>query len=149
MHHIYLITWFKNCNFIGLTDEICSQLIKSQLYTEKSNIDFLVKSSAKDHNSSKYVKMWNFFIKKSRIEDFCFGNLKFLNLEIFLIENFLFFLNFEPNFHHDARWFKGNFQYESCRSQWNLQIFFTQFLIKILGSQDIILWVHDHELKIT
>ena len=35
---------------------------------------------------------------------FHFEKLNFLNLEIFLsVENFLFFHNFEQNFHHDAR----------------------------------------------
>ena len=33
----------KDLKCIGLTDEFSSQLIKNQLYTEKSNFDFLVK----------------------------------------------------------------------------------------------------------
>ena len=41
-------------------------------------------------------------IKNSR---FHFEKLKFLNLEIFLSGNFLFFHNFEQTFHHDARGF--------------------------------------------
>ena len=57
----------KDLNCIGLTDEFSSQLIKNQLYTEKSNFDFWSKSSAKGHNSSRYVKMWNLLTKKPKI----------------------------------------------------------------------------------
>ena len=132
---------------------IFSQLIKSQLYTEKSNftlksqtLTFLSKSSVKDHNSSKHVKIWNLFIKKSRNQDSILKKSKFLNLKFFLsVENFLFFHNFEPNFHHNERWFKRKFQQESWRYPWNLQLYFTQLLVKTLGV--IILWIHAHELK--
>ena len=79
---------------------------------------------------------------------FHFEKLKFLNFEIFLsVGNFLFFYNFEQNFHHDARWFKRNFQHESCSSPWNLKLCFTQLLPKVLESQVIILWTCGHETK--
>ena len=51
-HMNFAVNWSKvNC------------ILKSQTLT------FWSKSSAKDHNSSKHVKMWNLFIKKSKIED--------------------------------------------------------------------------------
>ena len=69
-------------------------------------------------------------------------------LEIFLsVGNFMFFHNFEPNFHHDARGLKRNFQHESCISPWNLQLLFTQLFPKVLGSKVIILWICGHETK--
>ena len=77
-----------------------------------------------------------------------FEKSKFSNLEIFLsVENFMFYYNFEPIFHHDARWFKRNFQHESCRYPWDLKHFFKQLLLEMLGSQVINPWSHGHETK--
>ena len=96
---------------------ISSQLFKSQLYTEKSNFDFLVK--IKCQRSQFIKKCQNVKLVHQEIKDwrYYFEIWNFHNLENFQsIENFLFFLNFRPNFHHDTRWFKKNFQHESCRS---------------------------------
>ena len=127
---------------------IFSQLIKSQLYIKKSNFDFLVKIKCQRSQfikTCKNMKLVHQEIKKSR---FHFEKSKFLNLEIFLsVGNFMFFHNFEQIFHHDARWFKKNFQNESCRSPWNLQLCFTQPLPKVLRSQVIILRTCGHETK--
>ena len=82
-------------------------------------------------------------IKKSR---FHFEKSKFLNLEFFLsVGNSLFFHNFEPSFHLDATWFKGNFKHESCRSKWDLKYCFTQLILEMHGFQVMILWIHVHE----
>ena len=49
----FSVNWLKvNCT------------LKSQTLT------FWSKSSAKGHNSSKHIKIWNLFINKSRIQDF-------------------------------------------------------------------------------
>ena len=148
MHHLELMTWFKTLIKINwMIVDFQSTDQKSTVYWKSQTWTFWSNSSAKDHNSSKYVKIWNLFIKKSR---FHFEKSKFLNLEIFLsVENSCFFHNFRPNFHHDARWYKRNFQHESFIYPWNLQIFFTQLLLKMLLSQVIILWIHAHELKMT
>ena len=76
---------------IGLTDEFFSQLIKNQLYTEKSNFDFLVKIKCKRSQVIKTcqnMKLIHQKIKKSR---FHFEKSKFLNLEIFLCWKFHIF----------------------------------------------------------
>ena len=136
------INWIDSWLSVNWSKVNC--ILKSQTLT------FWSKSSVKDYNLSKHVKMWNFVhqeIKKSR---FHFEKSKFLNLEIFLsVGNFMFFHNFEQNFPHDARWFNRNFQHESFISPWNIQLLFTQLLLKVLVSQVIILWIHAHELKIT
>ena len=120
--------------------------MKSQQYTEKSNFNFLVKikyQRSQFIKTCQNIKLVHQEIKKSR---FHFEKSKFLNLEIFLsVWNFMFFHNFEQNFHHDAIWFKRNSQHESCRSTWNLQLFFTQLLPKMLGSQVMNLWIGVHE----
>ena len=127
---------------------IFSQLIKSQLHTEKSNFEFLVKIK---YQKLKFIKTCqNMKLVHQRIKDwrFDFEIWIFLNLENFLsIENFLFFLSFRPIFHHDTWWFKESSQHESCRPPWSLQLFFTHFSLKMLGSQDINLWIHAHELN--
>ena len=121
-----------------------SQLIKSQLYTKKLNFDFLVKIKCQRSQFIKTcqnMKLIHQEIKKSR---FHFEKSKFLNLEIFLsVGNFMFFQNFEQIFHHDARWFKRNFQHESCRYPVYIQHFFSQFLLNMLGSQVVNSWSHD------
>ena len=104
LHHFYLMTWLKTLlKSNGLTDEFFSQPIKSQLYTEKLNFDFLVKIKCQRSQFVKAcqnMKLIHQEIKKSR---FHFEKSKFLNLEFFLsFGNFMFFHNFEPNFHHDA-----------------------------------------------
>ena len=117
-------------------------------YTLKSQtLTFWSKSSVKDQfiKTCQNMKRVHHEIKKSR---FHFEKSMFSNLEIFLsVENFLLFHNFELIFHHDARWFKRNFQYESCRSPWDIKHLFTQLLLEILGSQVINSSSHGHETK--
>ena len=133
------INWIDSWFSINWSKVNCT--LKSQTLT------FWQKSSVKDHNLSKNVKIWNLFIKKSKSQDFILKSQSF-QTEIFLsVENFIFFHNFELMFHHDARWFKGNFQHESFRSPWDLKHFFTQLLLEILGSQVINPWRHDLETK--
>ena len=148
LHHLDLITWCKTLQ-IHWIDKW-----NLQSTDQKSTVYWKVKLWLFGQNQVSRITIHQNLSKcetcssRNRGLKILFWNLKFLNLEIFLsIENFLFFLNFEPNFNHDARWFKRNFQHESCRSPWNIQLFFTQFFLKMLGSQDIILWIHAHELK--
>ena len=148
LHHLDLMTWFKTLQIhwidrwiLQSTDpkSIVYWKVKLWLFGQIQGPRIII-----HQNMSKYET----FLSRNEILKILFWNLKFLNLEIFLsIENFLFFPNFRPNFHHDTKWFKGSSQHESCRSPWNLQLWFTQFLLKMLGSQDIILWIHAHELK--
>ena len=108
---------------------------------KRQTLTFWSTSSTKDQNSSKHIKIGNLFIKKSRNQEIkiSFWKVKISKLRNFSLSIFfLFFHNFEQFFHYDARWFKGNFQHESCRSPWNLQLFFTQLLQKGLGSHVII-----------
>ena len=113
---------------------IFNQLIKSQLYTEKSNFDFLVKIKCQRSQFIKLcqnIKLIHQEIKNSR---FHFEKSKLLNLEIFLsVGNFIFFHNFEPIFHHDARWFNRNFQNESYRYQWDLKQCIAELFLEMLG----------------
>ena len=45
-----------------------------------------------------------------------------------------------PTFHKYARWFKENFQHESYRSWWDIQLFFTGQVLEMIGS-----WVIDSQ----
>ena len=56
----------KDLKCIGLTDEFSSQLIKNQLYTEKSNFDFLIK--IKFQKSSFIKKCQNMKIVHQEIQ---------------------------------------------------------------------------------
>ena len=49
-----------------------------------------------------------------------------------------FFLTLSQYFHHDAIGFKQNFQHESCSPPESLQLLFTKFSQKKLGSQVMI-----------
>ena len=69
----------------------------------------------------------------------------FHNRNFLSYENFLFFPNFAQPFHHDAIGFKENFQHESCSPPQNIQLWFTKFSQKMLGSQVMILWTRVHE----
>ena len=79
--------------------------------------------------------------------------ISFWKVKVFKLRNFSMcwklhiFHNFKPIFHHDARWFKRNFQHESCRSQWDIKHCFTQHLLEILGFHVINPWNHVHKTK--
>ena len=76
-----------------------SQLMKSQMYTEKSNFDFLIKIKLQRLQFIKTcqnMKIVHKEIKKSR---FHFEKSKFLNLEIFLsVGNSHFFITLSQIF---------------------------------------------------
>ena len=143
-----LMTWFKTLQ-VHWIDKWILQLIDQKLIVyEKSNFDFLVKFKCQRSQFIKACQNMKLIHQEIKNSKFHLEKLKFLNLEIFLsVGNFLFFHNFKKNFHHDARWFKRNFQHEICRSPLSLQLCFTQLLPKVLGSQVIILRIHGHETK--
>ena len=73
----------KHFNFIRLTDEICSQLIKSQLYTEKSNFDFLVKIKCQGPQFIKTCQNVKLVHQETKYLRFEFEKLKNSNRKIF------------------------------------------------------------------
>ena len=82
-NHLDLITSSKDLKCIGLTDEFSSQLIKNQMYTEKSNFDFLVKIKCQ---GSFFIKMCQNMKLVHQETQFCklgFKIEKFHNLEFF------------------------------------------------------------------
>ena len=149
LHHFNLMTWFKTlqvhwidkCIFQS-TDQKSTVFWKVKLWLFGQN---QIPRITIHQNMSKFETCSSI---NQKIWIFGFEIWNFLKLENFpSIENFLFFLNFKPIFDHDTRWFKKSSQHESYRSSWNQQLFFTHFSLKMLGSQDIILWIHAHELK--
>ena len=101
----------------------------------------------KSTNTPK-VKLWLFLIKNwvskitfhqdiQKYETWPSRNQEsqnFQDLEIFLsVFKSYFFHDFMPTFHQDARWFKENFQHESCRSWWDIKLFFTDQVLEMLG----------------
>ena len=103
MHNFDLMAWLKKFLKISwLIVEFQSTDAKSIVHWKSQTLTFWSKSSFKDYNSSRHVKMWNLFIKKLKKFKFHFEKSKFLNLEFFLsVGNSHFFHNFEPNLHHD------------------------------------------------
>ena len=51
-------------------DQLIDKWNSVNWYTESQTLTFWSKSSIKNHNLSRHVKMWNFFIKKSKSQDF-------------------------------------------------------------------------------
>ena len=150
LHHLYLMTWFKTLQIHWIDRWIF------QSTDQKSTVHWKVKLWLFGQNQVPKIiihqNMSKYETCSSRNQKFMisFWKVKFSKLRNFSkCWKFHVFHNFEPNLHHDSRWFKRNFQQESCRSPWNIQLFFTKLLLKVLGSQVIILWVHAHELKKT
>ena len=121
-----LMTWFKTLqvhwieNWIFMSTDQTSNLswkvtlwIFGKLHMQKITIH---------QNMSKYET----YSTRNQKVKISFWKVKNSKLRIFSkCWKFMFFHNFEPNFHHDARWFKGNFQHESCIYQWDLKNFRT------------------------
>ena len=125
--HFDLMAWLKTFLKINWL------IVYFQSIDEKSIVHWKVKLWLFGQNQvpritiHQKMKLVHQEIKKSRFHS---DKWKFLNLEIFLsVGNFIYFHNFEPIFHHDARWLKGNFQHESSRYKWYIKHFRTQLLI--------------------
>ena len=146
-HHFYLMTWFKTLQvhwidrwILQSTDQKSTVYWKVKLWLFGQ---IQVPKIIIHQNMSKY-ETYSSRNKKVKIS--------FWKVKISKLRNFskcwkFHFHNFEQNFHHDARWFKRNFQHESCRSPWNIQLFFTHIIPKVFGYQVIILWICGHETK--
>ena len=84
MIHFYLMTWLKTLLKINwLADEFSVNWSKVNCTLKSQILTFWSKSSVQDHNSSKYVKIWNLFIKKSKKSRLHFEKSKFLKLRNF------------------------------------------------------------------
>ena len=134
LHNFYLMEWIKIFLKINwLEDKFQSTDEKSIVYWKVKLWLFFIKikfQRLQFIKTCQNVKLVHQEIKKPK---FHFEKSKFLKLEFFLsVGNFMFFHNFKQNFHHDARWFKGNFQHESYISPWNLQLFFNNSFKKFL-----------------
>ena len=108
------------------------------MYTEKSNFDFLVKIKCQGSFFIKTCQIMNLVHQETQNYKLGFKMENFHNLEIFCYKIFLFFPNFVPFFHQDANGFKQNLQHESCSPSQSLQLLFTKFSQKNLGSQVMI-----------
>ena len=73
----------KYLKSIRLTDEFSSQLIKNQLYTEKSNFDFLVKIKCQGSFSIKICKIMKLVHQETHFCKLGFKVENFHNLEFF------------------------------------------------------------------
>ena len=141
LHHFDIMAWPKTLLKINWMDSKFSiNWSKSQLYTEKSNFDFLVKIQCQRSQFIKTCQKYETYSSRNQKFKISFWNVKVLELRNFskCLKLHVFFHNFKPIFHHDARGFRRNFQHESWRSPWYLKNFFTQLLLKILESQVII-----------
>ena len=135
-HHVDLMTWFKILHdrwILQSTDQKSTVYWKVKLWLFGQ---IRVPNVTIHQNMSKYET----YSSRNQKVNISFWKVKISKLRKFSkCWKFMFFHNFESNFHHDARWFKRNFQHECCISPWNLQPFFMQLLPKVLGSQVIIL----------
>ena len=145
LHHFYQMIWLKTLlKSNGLTDEFLVNWSKVNYILKSQTLTFWSNSNAKDHNSSKHVKIWNLFIKKSKSQDFILKSQSFLRKFSKCLKLHVF-SQLWAKFPHDAIGFKENIWHEICSPPQNLQLWFTKFSQKMLGSQVMILWIRVHE----
>ena len=122
MNHFDLMKWLKT--FLKLN----WLTVEFQSTDEKSIVHWKVKLWLFDQNQVSKVTIHQDMSKYEKISSRNWKvKIHLWKVKIPILRIFCkcwkvhFFHNFVPNFHHDARWFKGNSLHEICISQWDIK----------------------------